>query len=156
MAKLVRLSKQLQEAVLMVLKYVKEATGIEPTQKEIADAVNNYFMLNEIGNQINFQRKNPAPQEEQPLSSESPFWRLNMMAGPTRNNLMRAGLFDEDIQTAIQSAMDFVKRSSGKEPGTAELALSLKCDFILSEIKNQIVFQRKSMAGGKKANSLPR
>jgi hypothetical protein len=156
LAKLVRLGKQMKEAILMVLKYVKNTTGIEPTQKEIANAVNNYFMLNEIGNQIKFQRKNPVPQEQQPVSSESPFWRLNLMEGPAKNSLVRVGLFDEDIQVALQAARSFVKNSSGEEPSEEDLAQSLKCNFILSELKNQIAWQRKSLQKNKKAKSIPR
>ena len=153
MAKLVRLGGQMKEAILVVLKYIKDATGVEPTQKEIANAVNNYFMLNEIGNQINYQRKNPTPEEEQPISSEDPFWRLNMMDGPAKNSLIRAGLFDEEIQAAIQSARNFVKKSSGVAPSEAEIASSLKSSFILSDIKNQIDWQRQDARSANKVAS---
>jgi hypothetical protein len=71
------------------------------------------------------------------------------MASSPKNNLVRAGLFYEDMQAAIKTTRDFVKKSSGDEPSEAEIALSLKCSFILSEIKNQIDWQRQ---GAQKTN----
>ena len=59
MVKLVRVSKQMTGAIQKVMKYVKNATGSEPTQEEIASALKSYFILNELGNQIKFQRKQP-------------------------------------------------------------------------------------------------
>ena len=156
MAKLVRFGKQMNEAILMVLKYVTSTTGNEPTQKEIANAISSYFILNEIGNQIKFQRKKSIAQEDQPISLEGPVWRLNLIAGPPKNSLIRVGLFYEDIQSAVQSARDFVKNSSGDEPSEEDIALSLKCTFILSEIKNQILWQRKSSQKNKEGKSIPR
>ena len=156
MAKLVRFGKQMNEAILMVLKYVTDTTGNEPTQKEIANAIGSYFILNEIGNQIKFQRKKSIPQENKPKFSEGPFWRLNLITGPPRNSLIRVGLFYEDIQSAIESARNFVKKSSGDEPSEEDIALSLKCTFILSEIKNQILWQRKSSQKNKEGTSNPR
>ena len=76
-----------------------------------------------------------------------------MMDGPVKNSLIRAGLFDEEIEAAIQSARNFVKKSSGEEPSEEDLALSLKCNFILSELKNQIVYQRKNSQKNKTADS---
>ena len=66
MAKLVRLKKTITDAILTVLKSVRDATGDEPTQEEIATALKSYFIMNEIGNQIKFQRKKktkPQPAE---------------------------------------------------------------------------------------------
>ncbi|MDH3799752.1 MAG: hypothetical protein OES70_13990, partial [Desulfobacterales bacterium] len=60
MAQLVRLRKTITDAILTVLKSVRDATGDEPTQEEIANALKSYFIMNEIGNQIKFQRKKRA------------------------------------------------------------------------------------------------
>jgi len=143
LAKLFRVGKQMTDAILTVLKYVRDATGIEPSQEEIANALKSYFILNEIGNQIGFQRKNPLAQDPPETSSKDPFWRLNLLAGPPKNSLVRVGIFYEDMQVAIRTAQNFVKKSSGAEPSEEEIALSIKCNFILSEIKNQIDHQRQ-------------
>ena len=131
------------DAILTLMKYVRDTTGIEPSQEEIANALKSYFILNEIGNQIKFQRKKPIAQNPPETSSKEPFWTLNLMAGSPKINLVKAGLFHEGIQAAIKTTQDFVKKSSGDEPSEAEIALSLKCSFILSEIKNQIDWQRQ-------------
>lgn len=136
------------DAILTVLKYVGDATGAEPTQKEFANALKSYFILNEIGNQIKFIRKKEIASKPPEIQSKSPFWTLNMMAGPCRNSLVRVGLFYSDVKEAIIAAQRFVKDSSGQEPDEAEIALSLKSTFILSEIKNQINWQRN----GRKKN----
>jgi hypothetical protein len=134
----------MKDAILTVAKYVRDNTGIEPSQEEIANALKSYFILNEIGNQIRFQRKKPIAQDPPKTSSKEPFWTLNLMAGPPKNSLVKVGLFYEDMQTAIKTAQNFVKKSSGDEPSEEEIASSLKCNFILSEIKNQIDWQRQS------------
>ena len=134
---------------MAVVKYVKDTTGIEPSQEEIANALKSYFILNEIGNQVRFQRKKPNTQDQPKTSSKEPFWTLNLMAGRPKNSLVKVGLFYEGMQTAIKTAQNFVKKSSGDEPSEEEIALSLKCNFILSEIKNQIDWQRQ---GSKKTN----
>ena len=144
MAKLFRLGKHMTDAILTLMKYVRDITGIEPGQEEIANALKSYFILNEIGNQIKFQRKKPIAQNPPETSSKEPFWTLDLMAGSPKINLVKAGLFHEGIQAAIKTTQDFVKKSSGDEPSEAEIALSLKCSFILSEIKNQIDWQRQS------------
>ena len=149
MTKLFRLGKHMTDAILTLMKYVRDITGIEPGQEEIANALKSYFILNEIGNQIKFQRKKPIAQNPPETSSKEPFWTLNLMAGSPKINLVKAGLFHEGIQAAIKTTQDFVKKSSGDEPSEAEIALSLKCSFILSEIKNQIDWQRQ---GSKKTN----
>ena len=149
MAKLFRAGKHITDAILTLMKYVRDTTGIEPSQEEIAKALKSYFILNEIGNQIKFQRKKPIAQDQPETSSKEPFWTLNLMAGSPKNNLVRAGLFYEDMQSAIKTTQDFVKKSSGDEPSEAEIALSLKSSFILSEIKSQIDWQRQ---GSQKTN----
>ena len=143
MAKLFRFGEQMTDAILTVLKYVKAATGIEPTQEELANAFKSYFILNEIGNQVRFHRKNPMNPVTPQTASKEPFWKLNLLDGPPKNSLVRVGIFYEDVQVAIRTAQNFVKKSSGDEPSEEEIALSMKCNFILSEIKNQIDWQRQ-------------
>ncbi len=125
------------------MKYVRDTTGIEPSQEEIATALKSYFIFNEIGNQIKFLRKKPSAQDRPETSLKEPLWALNLMASSPKNNLVRGGLFYEGMQDAIKTTRDFVKETSGDEPSEAEIALSLKCSFILSEIKNQIDWQRQ-------------
>lgn len=144
------------DAILRVMKYVKNTTGTEPTQEEIANALKSYFILNELGNQIKFQRKQP-PAAGQPLeeSLPRPFWRLNLRDGPPKNSLVRVGLFYEDIQAAIKVAQTFVKNSTGDEPSEENIAFGLQSDFILSEIKNQINWQRNNLKKNKQTKSIP-
>jgi hypothetical protein len=156
LAKLVRLSKQMTNAILMVMRYVKDATGTEPTQSEIANALESYFILNELGNQIKFQRRQP-PAAGEPLehSLPGPLWRLNLKDGPSKNSLIRVGLFNADIQAAIRAAQNFVENSSGEKPSEEDIAGGLRCDFILSEIKNQINWQRNCPKKNNHAESMP-
>jgi len=153
LAKLFRVGKQMTDAILTVLKYVRDTTGIEPSQEEIANALKSYFILNEIGNQIKFLRKHPLAQNQPETSSKDPFWKLNLMAGPPKNSLVRVGIFYEGMQVAIKTAQNFVKKSSGAEPSEDEIALSIKCNFILSEIKNQIDWQRQGSNQGNPTES---
>ena len=131
------------DAIWTLMKYVRNATGIEASQEEIAEALKSYFILNEIGNQIKFQRKKQIVLDPPQTSPKEPFWALNLIARSPKSNLVRAGLLSEDVQDAIKSTRDFVRESSGAEPSEAEIALSIKCSFILSEIKNQIDWQRQ-------------
>jgi hypothetical protein len=48
LAKLCRVGKHITDAILTVMKYVRDTTGIEPSQEEIATALKSYFILNEI------------------------------------------------------------------------------------------------------------
>ena len=136
------------EAILTVLKYVAEATGAEASQEEFANALKSYFILNEIGNQIKFLRKKQISSQPSETPSNGPFWTLNLMDGPPQNSLVRVGLFYPSIKDAISAVQRFVKDSSGHEPSETEIALSLKSSFILSEMKNQIDWQRN----GRKKN----
>jgi hypothetical protein len=154
LAKLVRLSKSLTDAILTVLKYVREATGDEPTQEEIANALKSYFILNEIGNQIKFQRKKKNLPKTPETVSKGPFWTLNLLAGPSKNSWVRVGLFYQNVQDAITTAQRFVKDATGDEPSETEIAQSLMSTFIISEIKNQIDWQRNSQEKSKKSISL--
>lgn len=142
MAELVRIGNFMTQAILTVMKYVREATGDEPSQEEFANALKSYFILNEIGNQIKFLRKKQISSQPPETLTKGPFWTLNLMIGPPKNSLVRVGLFYPKIKDAISAARRFVKDSSGQEPSETEIALSLKSTFILSEIKNQIAWQR--------------
>ena len=145
MAKLVRIEKEITDALLTVQKYVKYTTGREASQKEIADSLKSYFILNEIGNQIKYQRKKPPEKKDDIQTNQKrPFWTLNLITPSHKHNLTKAGLFSECIREGIQTALDFVKKTTGEEPSQEEMAESLKCSFILSEIKNQINWQRKN------------
>lgn len=154
MAKLVRLSKTMTDAILTVLKYVRDTTGDEPTQEEIANALKSYFILNEIGNQIKFQRKKQNSPKSRETVSKGPFWTLNLLAGPSKNSLVRVGLFYQTMQDAIRTASLFVKDVSGDEPSETEIAQSLMSTFIISEIKNQIDWQRNGRDKDEKSLSL--
>jgi hypothetical protein len=154
LAKLVRLKKNITEAILMVLKSVRDATGDEPTQEEIANALKSYFIMNEIGNQIKFQRKKKvSPQPAETVSREI-FWTINLMAGPSKNSLVRVGLFYQNVHDAITTVRRFVKDATGEEPSATEIAQSLMSTFIISEIKNQIDWQRNGQEKAKKPISL--
>jgi hypothetical protein len=154
LAKLVRLRKSITDAILTIIKYVKDTTGDEPTQEEIANALKSYFIMNEIGNQIKFQRKKQV--SPQPTETVSPdmFWTFNLMAGPSKNNLVRVGLFYQNVHDAITTVRRFVKDATGEEPNATEIAQSLKSTFIISEIKNQIDWQRNGQEKAKNPISL--
>ncbi len=53
LAEFARIGDSMRDAVLTIMNYVKIVTGVEPTQEEIAEALKSYFILNEVGNQIN-------------------------------------------------------------------------------------------------------
>ena len=141
---MIRLGADMTDALLTVLKYVKITTGNEPTQAEVAEALKSYFLLNEIGNQIKFQRKKQVTATPSQPRSRDPFWKMDLKSGPAKNNWVRVGLFYETIKDALTGVQRFVKDSGAPEPTQAEIALSLKSSFILSEIKNQIDWQRNN------------
>ena len=146
MAELIRLEDSIKDAILTIIRYVQVTTGVEPTQDELVEMLKSYFILNEIGNQVKYQLKKASKKEdaEDQINVRVPFWTLNLMAGPGKNVLARAGVFTSNIQVAIQSAREFIKKTVGVEPSNDILARSLKSSFILSEIKNQIEWQRKN------------
>ena len=154
MSKLIRLGTDVTDAILTVLKYVKITTGDEPTQLEVAEALKSYFILNEIGNQIKFQRKKQMTPTPEQSRSRDPIWKMDLIAGPAKNNWVRVGLFYETIKDALITVQRFVKDSGAPEPTVAEIALSLKSSFILSEIKNQIDWQRNDQKKSKNTISL--
>ena len=154
MSKLIRLGTDVTDAILTVLKYVKITTGDEPTQLEVAEALKSYFILNEIGNQIKFQRKKQMTPTLKKSRSRDPFWKMDLIEGPAKNNWVKVGLFDETIKDAFITVQRFVKDTGEPEPTVAEIALSLKSSFILSEIKNQIDWQRNDQKKSKNTISL--
>ena len=152
MAEFIWIEDSIKDAVLTIIRYVKIATGVEPTQDEIVEMLKSYFILNEIGNQVKYQLKKASKKEddEDQIDIREPFWTLNLMVGPGKNVLTRGGVFTSNIQAAIQSAREFIKKTMGVEPSNDILAKSLKSSFILSEIKNQIEWQRKNTKKSKR------
>ena len=147
MAEFIRIEGSIKDAILTIIRYVQVATGVEPTQDEIAEMLKSYFILNEVGNQVQYQLKKASKREnddDDQIDTRKPFWTLNLMSGPGKNVLPRAGVFTSNIQAAIQSARQFIKKAIGVEPSNDILANSLKSSFILSEIKNQIEWQRRN------------
>lgn len=146
MAELIWIEDSIKDAILTIMKYVQVATGVEPTQDEIAEMLKSYFIQNEIGNQVKYQLKKASENKDDKdqIEIRGPFWTLNLMTGPGKNVLTRGGVFTSNIQAAVRSVREFVKKTIGKEPSNDILAKSLKSSFILSEIKNQIEWQRKS------------
>ena len=146
MAVFVRLEDSIRDAILTIMKYVKATTGVEPTQDEIAEMLKSYFILNEVGNQIKYHlKKRPEDEKEADASIiKNPVWKLNLLAGPGKNVLARAGLFQYSILDAIQATNDFMVNTIGSEPSADILSKSLQSSFILSEITNQIDWQRKN------------
>ena len=153
MPKLIRLSPSLTDAILTVFKYVHVTTGVEPSQTEVSSAIKSYFMLNENGNQIKFQRKKPVSQPSADAASKDPFWKMNLKTGPAKNSLIRVGLFHENIKEALIAVQRFVTDAGAAKPSETEIALSLKSSFILSEIKNQIDWQRNERRKPKNVGS---
>ena len=146
MAEFIWIEDSIKDAVLTIIRYVKIATGVEPTQDEIAEMLKSYFILNEIGNQVKYQlnKASENKDDKDQIEIRGPFWTLNLMTGPGKNVLTRGGVYTSNIQAAIQSAREFIKKAIGVEPSNDILAKSLKSSFILSEIKNQIECQRKN------------
>jgi hypothetical protein len=143
---LIKLGAGLKEAILLIMAYVRQATGAEPSQEEIAAVLKSYFTLDEVTNQINYLRKKPAGEEK---ADEAPGLsrlcvRINLVSGPPKNSLARAGYFIRPIAEGILGIRKHAKAMLGAAPGEDDVARSLKSSFILSEIKNQIVHARKS------------
>ena len=150
MSEFVRIGSSLQAAMLTIMRYVKDVTGIEPTDEEIAGALKSYFILNEVGNQIKYQLNKPEAKKETDHEEIKDLrWNLNLMTGPGQNILAKAGVFRKDISDAIQAIQDAILKTSGTKPSHETIAKSLKSSFILSEIKNQIDWQRKNAKGAK-------
>jgi hypothetical protein len=103
-----------------------------------------YFILNEISNQVKYQLKKASENDkENQIEIKKPAWMLNLMSGPGKNVLARAGIFQNCILDAVQATNDFMVKTIGAEPSADILSKSLISSFILSEMKNQIDWQRK-------------
>jgi hypothetical protein len=142
---MVKLEKSLTEAILMVMAYVRHATGTEASQEEIAAVLKSYFTLDEVSNQINYLKKRPK-EDEAAGGDPSPgrlALRINLLSGPPRNSLARAGLFSQSIADGIARIRKHAAAMLGADPSEGDIARSLKSSFILSELKNQIVHSRK-------------
>jgi hypothetical protein len=150
LADFVRMGGGIQDAILTIVKYIKAHTGVEPTQEEMAATLKSYFILNEVANQIKYQLNKAEKKEAQnQVSGKGPFWTLNLRNGPAKNMLVRAGVFHVSIQEAIQTLRQYIRETLGVAPGDDIIAKSLKSSFILSEIKNQLEYQRKQAQGKK-------
>lgn len=142
---MVKLEKNLKEAILMLMAYVRQATGAEPSQEEIAAVLKSYFTLDEVTNQINYLKKKPI-EDEAAGGDCSPgrlAFRINLRSGPPKNSLARSGLFSRSIAEGIVRIRRHAEAVLGAAPGDEDIARSLKSTFILSELKNQIVHARK-------------
>ena len=145
MADLIRVEIEIAEALVTVQKYIKYTTGRKATETEIANTLKSYFILNEIGNQIKYLRnKTDSPAAGSPSNLKGPIWTMNLISASSKDNLAKAGLFSQCIQEGIQTTTDFVEKTTGAKPNHGEIAQCLKSTFILSEIKNQIDWQRKN------------
>jgi hypothetical protein len=143
---LIRLQTQLSEALLLLMGFVAHSTGTEPGQEEIAAALRSYFTLDEVTNQINYLRKKPVEEEDGPLESpkKRAALRVNMIGRPTKNSLARAGFFTPGVVSGIEAIRKHAKACLGAAPSDEEIARSLRSSFILSELKNQIVYSRRN------------
>ncbi len=145
MADLIRVGTEMADALITIRKYVKYQTGTQASDTEIANTLKSYFIMNEIGNQIKFQRKKASSGTQSgSKTSKGPLWTMNLIGGTLKNNLSKAGLFPPCVQDGIQTTLNFVKKTTGQKASIAEIANSLRSSFILSEIKNQIDWQRKN------------
>lgn len=142
---LVRLSDQLQAAILLVMNYVAQSTGTEPSQEEIATVLKSYFTLDEVTNQLNYLRKksllNASPGADSGLRPAA--IRINLMVDRGKNHLARAGFFIQPIAQAVAEIRKHAQAVLGAAPSDEDIARSLKSSFILSELKNQIVHARQ-------------
>jgi hypothetical protein len=145
--KLTRLNRDLEQAILLIIKYVAHTTGTEPCQEEIAAVLKSYFTLDEVTNQINYLRKKPLENagETVPSDLQRPAMRINMITAAGINCLARAGYFIRPIADAIGEIRRHAHAMLGAAPSDQSIALSLKSSFILSELKNQIVHARNQL-----------
>lgn len=151
MALLIRFDDLLWESLLAVIRYIKAATGEEPNQQELAQALGSYFILNEIGNQLKFLKKRKAESDGPPGKEQGRSrWNFNLISGPPLNNLARAGLFIGPVSEAIDQIRAHASKAAGTDISDADVARSLKSSFILSEIVNQVNWIRQEAGGTQK------
>lgn len=135
----------IKDAILTIMQYIEHETGSEPTQEEVAALLSSYFIINEVGNQIKYQlQKEQTTADGAQIDAEGPFWKLNLKTGPGQNFLAKAGIFHRSIKEAIDSTRRHMQKTIGADPNNGIIAKSLTSSFILSEIKNQLDYQRKA------------
>lgn len=141
---LLRLGPRLTEALHEIIDFTRRATGIEPTQAEIAAALASYFTLEEMANQLAYQRRRPTEPagEREARTSFVPRLRINLGQAPPPNCLARAGFFRREVAEGILAIRRHAAAVLGAPPGEGPIAAALKSSFIVSEIKNQIVHLR--------------
>jgi len=139
-----RMGDSIKDAILTIMKYIESETGSEPTQEELAAILNSYFIINEVGNQIKYQLKKGAKKPGgNSIDANGPLLKLNLITGPGQNILAKAGIFQRSIKEAIDNMRQYTQKTIGADPDYDIIATSLKSSFILSEIKNQLDYQRK-------------
>jgi hypothetical protein len=140
----------IKDAILTIMQYIKSHTGAEPTQEEVAKLLKSYFILNEVCNQIKYQlKKETAKEAGIQIKNRGPLWKLNLTGGPGQNILVRAGVMHRSIKEAIDGIRLYMKKTMNTDPDYHVIAKSLKSSFILSEIKNQLDYQRQETHGKK-------
>ena len=143
MSEFSRMGDSIKDAILTIMKYIKATTGTEPTQEEVAELLESYFIINEVANQAKYQLKKEAEKGTgNQVDARGPHWRLNLKSGPGPNILARAGVFHRSIKVAIEGIRNYMIKSMGIDPDYDVIAKSLQSNFILSEIKNQFDYQR--------------
>jgi hypothetical protein len=141
----IKLGDSTTAAILMVMRFTGEATGTEPTQQEISSVLKSYFTLDEVTNQLNYLRHRPPDDEEALAFFAAPrlSLRINLTGASHQNSLARAGYFIEAIGEGLAAIRKHAQAVLGTEPSDEEITCSLMSSFILSELKNQIVYARK-------------
>jgi hypothetical protein len=149
-AEFFRMGDSIKDAILTIMKYIEYETGSEPTQEEVAALLKSYFIINELCNQIKYQlKKGETKPGGNQFDDNGPFWKLDLKSGPSKNVLARAGVFHQSIKEAIDSTRQYMQKTIGTDPNYEIIAKSLKSSFILSEIKNQLNYQRQQMQNKK-------
>jgi hypothetical protein len=142
--RVIKLGDSTTAAILMVMQYAGQTTGTEPTQQEIASVLKSYFTLDEVTNQLKYLRHR-MPDDEEALvlfATPRPSLRINLTGASHRNRLARAGYFIEAIGEGLAAIRKHAQAVLGTEPSDGEITRSLMSSFILSELKNQIVYAR--------------
>jgi hypothetical protein len=132
-------------AILMVMRFTGQATGTEPTQQEVASVLKSYFTLDEVTNQLSYLRHRPPDNEEALgfLGAPRLSLRINLSGASHQNSLARAGYFIEAVGEGLAAIRKHAQAVLGTKPSDAEINRSLMSNFILSELKNQIVYARR-------------
>jgi hypothetical protein len=141
----IKLGDSTTAAILMVMQFAGQATGTEPTQQEIASVLKSYFTLDEVTNQLNYLRHRPPNDEEALALFTAPRLplRINLNGASPQNSLARAGYFIEAIGEGLGAIRKHAQAVLGSEPSDMEISRGLMSNFILSELKNQIVYARR-------------